>query len=154
MQRAAEFCRQRTGAAAAEFALLLPLLVTVMVGVFEFGYYLNQAITLENSLRSGAMLAARSSAALTAAEETAIVNVVRKGNVEGSGDDLLPGWSDAASNLQVTTSSYSVDADSTTSVIRLDAEVRYSPLMIGVLEGMGLGDLMIRARHEQTYVGN
>ena len=42
------------GAAAVEFALILPLLMTVVIGVMEFGFLFNQQISLSQAAREGA----------------------------------------------------------------------------------------------------
>ncbi len=59
MQRrqAATGARDR-GAAAVEFALLLPLLLLILFGIIDFGRALNAQITLTQAAREGARLAA------------------------------------------------------------------------------------------------
>lgn len=42
------------GAAIAEFALIVPLLVILIVGIFEFGRFLNIQIALQGAAREGA----------------------------------------------------------------------------------------------------
>jgi Flp pilus assembly protein TadG len=46
------------GAAAVEFALLLPLLLLIVFGIIDFGRALNAQITLTQAAREGARLAA------------------------------------------------------------------------------------------------
>jgi Flp pilus assembly protein TadG len=46
------------GAAAVEFALLLPLLLLIVFGIVDFGRLLNAQITLTQAAREGARLAA------------------------------------------------------------------------------------------------
>lgn len=46
------------GAAAVEFALLLPLLLLIVFGLIDFGRALNAQITLTQAVREGARLAA------------------------------------------------------------------------------------------------
>jgi Flp pilus assembly protein TadG len=50
-------CRDR-GAAAVEFALLLPLLLLLVFGIIDFGRAINAQITLTQAARTGARLAA------------------------------------------------------------------------------------------------
>lgn len=50
--------RQDRGAAAVEFALLLPLLLFLIFGIIDFGRALNAQITLTQAAREGARLAA------------------------------------------------------------------------------------------------
>lgn len=42
------------GAAAVEFAIILPLLMTLLLGIIEFGYLFNQQISLTQAAREGA----------------------------------------------------------------------------------------------------
>lgn len=50
--------RRDRGAAAVEFALLLPLLLLLIFGIIDFGRALNAQITLTQAAREGARLAA------------------------------------------------------------------------------------------------
>lgn len=145
------FCRRAL--AAVEFAMLAPLLILVMVGVFEFGYYLNQSTSLDKSLRVGAMLAARSSLPLSGSVQTTIANLVKTGTADGTGDYVVPGWSNGGSTLAVTTSTYSdsgVDYD----VIRVVASVPYEPVFLVFMQNQGFGTLTMNAAHEQAFIGN
>ncbi len=42
------------GVAAVEFALIAPVLAILIIGVFDFGMYLNKAMNLENTARTAA----------------------------------------------------------------------------------------------------
>jgi Flp pilus assembly protein TadG len=46
--------RRRGGTAAVEFALVVPLLLLLVLGMCQFGITLNQYLTLTNAVRSGA----------------------------------------------------------------------------------------------------
>ncbi len=48
------FINNRDGVAAVEFALMAPALITVMLGIFEFGNYINTTMKLENTARAAA----------------------------------------------------------------------------------------------------
>jgi Flp pilus assembly protein TadG len=56
--RLARNARQDRGAAAVEFALLLPVLLFLVFGIIDFGRALNAQITLTQAAREGARLAA------------------------------------------------------------------------------------------------
>jgi len=149
--KAALVCRRAV--AAVEFALFAPLLALVMVGMYDFGYYLNQSNDLDKSLRAGAMLAARSSLPLSSGVQTTIDNLVKTGTTDGSGDYVVPGWSDGSASLSLTTTTYSsggTDYD----VIRLVASVPYEAYFSGFLQTYGIATLTMTAAHEQTYVGD
>ncbi len=65
------------GAAAVEFALLLPLLLLLVFGIIDFGRAINVQITLTQAAREGARLAAlgQSTAAVTARAQGAAVGL-------------------------------------------------------------------------------
>ena len=50
--------KAETGASLVEFAVLLPLLVTLLMGIIEFGWLFSQHIDVRHGAREGARLAA------------------------------------------------------------------------------------------------
>lgn len=94
-----------TGAAAAEMALVTPLLLVVLFGAVELGkYFMDEHVVIE-AVRDGARFAARQSmlnfaseasgcsTAVPAAVEQDIKDIVRTGNLAGT-DSRLPYWTD------------------------------------------------------------
>jgi len=65
------------GAAAIEFALVLPLLLVMLVGIMEFGHYYNAQLTLTNAAREGArtMAITRVAATATTAVQRAAISL-------------------------------------------------------------------------------
>lgn len=57
--------RPQTGAAAVEFAILLPLLIVLVFGIWQFSMAYNRSQALNAGVREGARLAARGEADLT-----------------------------------------------------------------------------------------
>ena len=94
-------CRDRSGTAAAEMALITPVLLVLMFGSAELGNYFWKEHTLVKSVRDGARYAARQSftnfAACTGNVPSAVSDntklVVSKGALDPAADDLLPNWS-------------------------------------------------------------
>ncbi len=149
--KAAFDCRRAV--AAVEFALLAPLLALVMVGIFDFGYFLNQSNDLTKSLRVGAMLAARSSLPIPNSLQTTINNLVKTGTTDGSGEFIIPGWSHADADLSVATSTFS-SGGTDFKVIRLVASVPYEAYFSGFLQTYGFNTITMNAAHEQAFVGD
>lgn len=48
------YSRDESGVAATEFALMLPVLLLMLIGVFDFGMYLNSQLRLENTALAAA----------------------------------------------------------------------------------------------------
>lgn len=106
-----------SGAAAAEMALVLPILITLMFGSFELGnYFLNQHIIVK-AVRDGARYASRQNftyfPCTSAGTDLSIQNdsgnamrdqifaVTRTGQVTSNGSPRLTSWTDA-SHISVT----------------------------------------------------
>lgn len=147
------------GTPAVEFALYLPVLLIMLVGVTEIGYAISQSVMLEKSLRSGALYAARSTLPLSASAETAVKNVVRTGDPDGTTGYVISGWADAGATLSVTVSNYTLASDASVlgsnqlPVITITASVPYQPLLGNALTVFGLNDITLTLSHEQAHIG-
>ena len=105
--------RDRGAAAAAEMAMVMPLLVVLAMGTFELGNYFKDEHILIKGVRDGARYAARQDFALnyfgcnaTAAPVPTTLRaqtklIVRKGTLSSADPDLLPSWADAAAKVDV-----------------------------------------------------
>ncbi|MBT2187262.1 TadE/TadG family type IV pilus assembly protein [Sphingobium nicotianae] len=103
----ASFLRDRRGTAAAEMALVTPLLIIIMFGAFEAGNYFWNEHVLIKAVRDGARFAGRQSfgkyscAAVTdSAAASAIRAVTRTGSPSGT-TPRIAGWTDAQVTLAV-----------------------------------------------------
>ena len=105
MNHGARLRTDRRGAAAAEMAMLAPILLVLFFGSVELGTYFYNEHKLVKSVRDGARFAARqqfsnysactgslptSGTAGSAYERTKLI--VRKGKLDSSAPDLLPNW--------------------------------------------------------------
>lgn len=96
-------------AAAAEMALVAPLLILILFGSAELGRYFYHEHVLVKSLRDGAVFAARApidnfDCAATSVNNAVFVNtrsLVRTGGLSGQAD-LLPWWSAAGATFTMT----------------------------------------------------
>lgn len=101
--------RDTRGVAAAEMALVTPLLLALMFGSFEVGKYFYDEHKLVKSVRDGARYAARQrftnftactgAVPPTVAAETKLI--VRKGSLTATDPDLLPNWDAAGTTFSV-----------------------------------------------------
>jgi hypothetical protein len=109
------FWRDQRGAAAAEMALMTPLLMMLMFGPMELGHFFWTQHKITKSVRDGARFAARQNfsnfvcpSTVSAADiplygeslETVVRNVTVYGNVAGSGSAKVPGL--APGDIEVT----------------------------------------------------
>ena len=161
----------RRGAAAAEMALVTPMLIIIMFGALELGKFFWDEHILVSAVRDGTRFAARQNFASMpcpsgpAANESQIRNVVRygKATVTGSDKPRLVYWTDPAT-ITVTISCYAnagVDgarvyngiytARTTVPIVRVSARVPYTPIL-GSL-GFRAGGLSLDAYSEATVFG-
>lgn len=91
----------RSGVAAAEMALVTPLLVALMFGTFELGRYFLDSHVVVKGVRDGARFAGRQPftempCGGTATDEADIKDLVRTGTTTDGAPARLPYWSNPA----------------------------------------------------------
>lgn len=91
--------RDRSGAAAAEMALIMPLLLVILFGTFELGNYFYNNHVVIKGVRDGARYASRQGflkytcpSNVDASVATATNNVTRTGQVAAGGTPRLWNW--------------------------------------------------------------
>lgn len=158
--------RSQSGAAGAEMALMVPLLLTLMFGSFELGNYFYSQHVVTKAVRDGARFASRafpidvSCATLPGGPVGITRTMTRTGQVSG-GTARLAGWTDDLSvsvvpvpytNLNLVGSGIYKGRDTNICTIRVTARVKYVP----ILKTLGLantGDLYLNASSEAPVVG-
>lgn len=153
--------RDRGGAAAAEFAIALPLLLAMGLGAVEAGRLLYQHHVLTKAVNDAAHYAARLQDCTWALSGGALnattVNLVKSGNPAGGAPYLLPQWADAGSTVTVTTANFDNSAGiyrggASMPVIVVRAAV---PASSAILSALGLGgSLVFRVSHEERCIGS
>lgn len=145
------FWRQRGGAIAVEFALMVPILLMAVSGITELGAFFQQVGVVEKGLRSAAMYAARSDLPLSASTLKTVETIARTGQTSG-GSDLVAGWSHDSAKLAVNVSDVTTGG-ATVSVIQLVATLPYTPVIPVFDQLAALRNLTISATQEQVHIG-
>lgn len=155
----------RAGSSAAEMALVMPLLLILMFGTFELGYYFLSEHVVQKSVRDAARYAARlpmtsyPSCVPTADAEAKIQRVARTGRPDdGGASQRLQGWT-ANSMTTVTlsceaTGTYTgiyVEFPTGVTKVRVSASVPY-PTLFGTM-GLGVPSLQLNAASESAVYG-
>jgi hypothetical protein len=130
----------RSGAAAAEMALVTPLLILLMAATFELGHYFLSEHVVQKSVRDAARYAARlpitayPGCVLSPAAESQIRKLARTGSPDGT-VQRLQGWTNdnmvtvqLSCNGGLTTGIYK-DFPGGAPIIMVKASVDYPPLM-------------------------
>lgn len=152
----------RSGAAAAEMALVTPMLVVLMFGTFELGRYFLDSHVVAKAVRDGARFAARQSftempCSGTAADEADIKDVVRTGTTVDGAPARLHYWTNPAtisvtvvcdSTAAYTASGIYANAPGGARRVLVTAAVPYDYLW-----GARFGTLNVRGRSEAAVMG-
>jgi Flp pilus assembly protein TadG len=160
-----QLIKSRSGAAAAELALIAPLLIAIMFGAMELGYYFYSEHVVVKAVRDGARFASREAFndyncgnnQIDATVVSNTQNVTRTDQVASGGTPRLPGWTDNTS-IDV---SMTCDTSGTygsfyqglggVPVVRVTATVPYTSLF-GLL-GLHKLNLQLNARSEAPVMG-
>jgi Flp pilus assembly protein TadG len=160
----------RGGAAAAEMALVAPLLVTIMFASLEIGKYFWDEHLVVKAVRDGARYAARQNFATMpcggpATNETQIQNLVRYGKTTVTGADRprLYYWTNN-STITVTIICYANEGAGSTPIyggiyaarpvvpiVRVKAQVPYTPIVGSI--GFQANGLRLNAYSESAVMG-
>lgn len=82
MKRAKAIRRWDSGQSLAEFAIVLPILLALLVGIFEFGVAWNRKQVLTNAAREGARLAVLPSIAAADTVDTIVDNYLTSAGID------------------------------------------------------------------------
>ena len=128
--------RAQRGVATIEFAICVPVLLLLMLSTAEIGRLLFQYNTLAKAVRDGARYAVNNAASdgtrrvnLSAQRINETINLVRTGNIAGTGTRLLPG----------TPVAVTVTPNNLTGFVTVSATYAYVP-MLGSIPTFGFGN--------------
>lgn len=158
-----------SGAAAAEMALVLPLLITILFGSAEMGNYFLQEHAVAKSVRDGARFASRlpmtdyAGCTPSAAAATKIRNVTRTGSSDGTGTGRLSYWAEVMGGNQTisiqvvcdTTGTYTGIYDGLTigvPKVTVSASVPY-PTLFGMFGMVATGAFKLNASSQAAVMG-
>lgn len=145
----ARMLRANGGAAGAEFALVLPLLMTMLFGFFELGRYMEQMHVVSKAVRDGARYASRQpweeigcdGGTLNPDMVDRVQSIVRTGTIGGTSQPgRINGW-DAA------------DEDSTIEVTRVDCDTTgtYQGIYTGLAGGVPVIQVAVRVPYNSLF---
>jgi Flp pilus assembly protein TadG len=143
--------RCSSGSAMVETAIIIPIMISLMVGGVDFGMAFSADATVGKSVRGAARYlgslpttAACSTWAIANAKNLAVFGKLRPGTGDSA---LISGWqTDGGTNNNV-----SVDC-STPSKIIVSAKAPYNTLMLGAVLPR-IGTITLSAQHEEQSIG-
>lgn len=140
--------KSEQGSIVVEFALLAPLMLILMAVLLEAARMLYHSSTIEKHLYIASEIAAHSALPLDLESTTRITNMAQRGNVDGTGDFLVPGWGEAGADLDILLSYYDLNGEPVP-VITLNSSVPYVPILEDLSNAIGLNDTVLEHSHVQ-----
>jgi Flp pilus assembly protein TadG len=161
-RRVTTIVKDKAGVAAAEMALVTPLLVTLLFGTFELGRYFLDSHIVSKAVRDGARFAGRQPftempCGGPAADETDIKDLVRTGTTTDGAPARLGYWNNPAtitvtitcdSTAAYTTSGIYTNATGGARRVTVTAAVPYVTLF-----GFSLGTMTVPGRSDAAVMG-
>lgn len=165
MTKLRRLAADRAGSSATEMALVMPLLLVLMFGTFELGYYFLSEHVVQKAVRDAARYAARlpmtsyPGCDATDDAEAQIRRIARTGRPDdGGAPQRLQGWTE---NVMTTVTLTCVPTGAYTgiytefptgvTVVRVSASVPY-PTLLGTM-GLGVPSLQLNAASESAVYG-
>jgi hypothetical protein len=139
-----------------EFSLLAPFLLTLALGMFEFGHFIYQYQLVVEGLRDAGRYIARLDPE-DATDQTSAANLAVTGTIDGTGDLRVEGWE--ADDVSFDTTDVVNDdgvgnplyrGGATIKVIEVTTTFNYADL--GFLGALGLPAISVAASHEQRVI--
>ena len=161
------FLGDERGAAASEFALILPMLIVMLFVGSEAGHFVWTQHKLTEAVRNGARYASRlqidevcngATAILAGTELSNIRMLTRTGQIaDGQAKSVVPGWTDAQVNVEVSCESFVAtgiyqDLGAEGPIVTVRAENVAYPFLFGALGGLG-GPIALNARSNAAVIG-
>ena len=141
------------GAALVEGAIILPVFLALVGGVYEFGFFLYQEQLITSGIQDAARFLAFSSDPTSVTTQTEARNLAATGSMNG-GPSRVTGWS--TSNVSVTISSVDNSTGTYSGGSRIQlvtVSTSFLEPTLGFLALLGLNPPTISVSHQERVVG-
>jgi Flp pilus assembly protein TadG len=142
----------RDGSALIEFTIMAPFLLSLVLGMAEFGRFLYQYQMVLEGLRDAGRYLARLDPNVGANQANA-ANLATTGTIDGTGEPRVDGWEAGDIAFSIT------DIDNTAGTYRGAAEIEVVEVTttfdyadVGFLSALGFEPVSIAAAHEQRVI--
>jgi hypothetical protein len=141
------------GTALVESAIVLPVFLTLVGGVYEFSFYLYQQQLVTIGVRDAARYLALTADPRSPTNQVDAKNLALSGSIDG-GPDRVSGWSPADISIQIDTVDNNAATYSGGSVIRLvTVSTNFVDPSLGFFELLGLKPPTMSVSHQERAVG-
>lgn len=146
------YLRDELGGFVVEAALVLPFLVTLVVGGLDISNMLLQNHKLENRLSMASTYLSKSDNPV--AKEAVAKQLALSGSLDGNGDSLFPGWSESDIDISyISTSNQNGDYRGDSSVMTVQVSSEVSVQGFGIISSIMPEGAIISAKSEERLVG-
>jgi Flp pilus assembly protein TadG len=157
---AASVWRDDEGSVLIEATILMPFLVTLMFGVFEFSWYFHKQQLVESGVRDAARYLARvqdvaegSNPCSSGTDVTNAQNIAVYGTTTG-GTARVPGWTTGSVNISCTTFNNSgATYDGGSTIYLINATTNFADPALGYFGMLGLTLPNLSASHSERSIG-
>jgi Flp pilus assembly protein TadG len=141
------------GAALVESALILPVFLVLVGGVFEFGFFLYQEQLITTGVRDAARYLALTANPNSDITQAVAKNLAVSGTVNG-GPPRVPGWSTSDVSVSINAVDNSVGTYAGGSTIQIvTVSTSFTDPSLGFLGLLGLNKPTIGVSHQERLVG-
>ena len=142
------------GAALVEAAFVLPIFLTLVGGVYEFGFYLYQQQLITSGVRDAARYLALTTDPTSSANQIDAKNLAVYGSTNGGTVPRVRGWSTAGVTVAVNPVDNSAGAYTGGSTIQIvTVSANFSDPTLGFFGLLGLAAPTISVSHQERSVG-
>ncbi|MGN6718209.1 MAG: TadE/TadG family type IV pilus assembly protein [Candidatus Binatia bacterium] len=144
--------RTEHGSALLEGAIVLPIFLTLVCGVYEFGFYLYQRQMIAAGIRDATRYLALTDNPNNLTYQVNARNLAVTGSITG-GTARVPGWSTDDVTVEVSTVNNQPTTSSRTMVQIVTVSTHFADPSLGFLGLLRLSAPMIDESHQERYVG-
>jgi Flp pilus assembly protein TadG len=141
------------GAALVEFALIIPVFLVLVGGVYEFGFYLYQEQLITSGVRDAARYLTLTANPESPTGQTEAKNLAVTGSING-GTPRVAGWAPSDVSIAISSVDNSDGTYSGGSTIQIiTVSTRFVAASIGFLNLLGLRKPTISVSHQERFIG-
>jgi Flp pilus assembly protein TadG len=153
IRRSRSLLTSERGSALIEASIVLPLLLALVGGVFEFGFFFYQEQLITVGVRDAARYLALTADPTSATNQVGAMNLAITGSI-GGGTLRVPGWNVADVSVTITPWDNSDGALSGRTMIPIiTVSTHFAESSLGFLRLLGLSAPTISVSHQERWVG-
>jgi Flp pilus assembly protein TadG len=153
MRWAKLFWQAERGAALVESAIILPVFLTLVGGVYEFGFFLYQEQLATAGVRDAARYLSLTADPNSSVMQADAKNLAVSGSISG-GPPRVPGWAATDVLVSVTAVDNSTGAYSGGSTVQIvTVSTSFADTSLGFFGLLGLNRPTINVSHQERFVG-